>query len=116
MDTVPKIITDMGLTAVSLFLFVSAIYLIYRIVQTIKGNKAAETPGNGVPSRTPCIQSPFVSHLISGQQVYLRAIDRVEQDTKEINTNVALLTQLMERVAAVQERLADCLPRQTGHK
>lgn len=106
MPSIPPIVGDLGVTAFALFMFVAAIYLIFKIIVAIKGG--SKSNGNG---RTPCIQSPFVTQLVSGQQSYIKAVDKIEKDTSDIKTNVQLLTQLIERVAVVQEKLADCIPR-----
>lgn len=105
---VPSGLLDLGLTAVALFLFVSAIYLILRIVQAVK-NKGVDN-GNG--KRVSCLQSPQLQGILTNQALTMETVRKIEEGGDEIKQNMILQTKLMEQMGHVLERLSDCAIRQ----
>jgi hypothetical protein len=113
MGTIPKALYDLGLTAVALFLFVSAIYLIFRIIQTVKQNKTAESGnGNGNGKRVPCLQSPQLQAIMTTQARMMDAVAKMEQGGEDLGRNMALQTKLMEQFGRILDKLSDCMVRQ----
>lgn len=106
MPTPPKTLMDLGWGAVALFFFVLSIYYIYRIVQAVKS-------GNGDSGkRVPCIQSPQLANIVTGQTLQLKALERVEDDGADLKQNMATQTQLMAQMARVLEKISECAVRQ----
>jgi hypothetical protein len=75
MTEVPKAIVDLGLTAVALFFFVSAIFLVYKIVVAVRAN-SGKAPDEAGPvgaknGRTPCAQLPAIVNLGTNQALIM---------------------------------------------
>jgi hypothetical protein len=113
MATIPSTLTDLGITAVALFLFVSAIYLILRIVQTVKAGKKEEN-GNG--KRTTCLQSPQLQSIMTNQVLTMEAVRKIEGGGEMIKQNMILQTKLMEQFGTILQKLSDCMVRQEAHE
>lgn len=115
MTQVPKAIVDLGLTAVALFFFVSAIFLIYKIVLAVRANSGKVPdeagPVGGKNGRTPCIQQPAIVTLGTNQALIMDMLKRAELVEVKIGDNMLLQTELMKRVAAVQEDIGRCMTR-----
>lgn len=110
MPTIPKGIIDAGGIAIALFLFTASIWLVWKIVEAVR-KPQAQANGNG--KRHPaCFETPVVGQLISVQQGNTRLLEKLDASAIEISTTIALQTQLLERVAAVQEKIGDCIARQ----
>lgn len=106
--SVPAALTDLGITAVALFLFVAAIYLILRIVQAVKGAKTNGDLKNGHPR---CFASPVVTQLVSNQLLNLKMLEKIQTTDENLLRNMDLQTALMERMVAVTEKMSDLLVR-----
>lgn len=110
MPDIPKGLYDLGLTAVSLFLFVAAIYVVLLIVKAAKGKPSSDAPTNGA-SRPPCLNSPAFSLLGTNQGIILEHLREIRVINQKLTENSVLQTQLIERVATVQEEIGKCMTR-----
>ena len=114
MTEVPKAIVDLGLTAVALFFFVSAIFLVYKIVVAVKGgNKPPDelAMAGGKNGRPTCAQSPAIVTLGTNQTLIMDMLKRAEQVEVKVADNILLQTELLRRVATVQEDIGRCMTR-----
>lgn len=109
MEIVPEYIANLGVVAVSLFLFVSAIFLILKIIQTVRQKAGAESGNGNGNGKQKCISSPLISQLAIGQATYLRLVEKVEDEVADIKQNIVLQTSILERVLDIQEKMNDCL-------
>ena len=104
MPQIPQFIADAGETAIVVFLFVAAVWLIFRIVQAVRNGRRSD----GVR----CYQQPIISTIQSNQAVIVEAVKKVEESGEELKQNLILQTALMERMVALQEKMSDYMVRQ----
>jgi len=104
MPEIPKGIYDLGITAISLFLFVAAIYIVLLIVKAVKGR-------GGTEGRPPCLNSPAFTLLGTNQISILEHLREIRAVNQKLTENSVLQTQLIERVATVQEEIGKCMTR-----
>jgi hypothetical protein len=105
---VPAGIQDLGLVAVSLFLFTASLWIIMKIIQTFK-KPAEATNGNGARLRPGyCLQSPELQVIRTNQALTLQAVQKIEEGGDEIKQNMILQTKLMEQMGHILQKLSDC--------
>ena len=113
MPQIPPALLNLGAGVVVVFLVAAIVYLILQIVKAVRKTPApVEITANGSSRRngwTPCLSSPVVSSLTSNQIVMMEAIKEMKISMGKLAENSVLQTQLMDRVASVQEDIGKCM-------
>jgi hypothetical protein len=112
MPQIPKTLIELGIAVVIVFLIAMIIWLILQIIKAVRKNTPipAEVFLDG-SKRVPCFQSPIFSTMTTSQIIIQEAIKKIETSNQKLTENAILQTQLLERVAIVQEDMGKCVMR-----
>jgi hypothetical protein len=112
MPQIPSALLNLGAGVVVVFLVAAIVYLILQIIKAVRKTPApVEITANGSRRNgwSPCFSNPIVSSLTSNQIVMMEAIKEMKTSMGKLAENSVLQTQLMDRVASVQEDIGKCM-------